>query len=129
MSITHWPVNRRKLHRGLPKSSSRALPGPGTRRLRFEVLETRALLDVGGGLLPGPDAGDSIGPDAASSWSIVPGEVLIGLRTDEKRPRVDRAWVRAPTLQTLFMSGAGDRHEVREGGQAHPPAGTIFMFA
>ncbi len=56
MSITHWPANRRKLHRGLPKSNSRALPGPGTRRLRFEVLETRALLDVGGGPLPGLDA-------------------------------------------------------------------------
>ena len=27
MSIMHWPANRRKLHRGLPKSNSRALAG------------------------------------------------------------------------------------------------------
>ncbi len=82
MSITHWPANRRKLHRGLPKSKSRTLLGPGTRRLRFEVLETRALLDAGGGLLPGPDAGEPIDPGGAPSWTIVPGKVLVGLRTD-----------------------------------------------
>ncbi len=112
MSITHWPANRRKLHRGLPKSNSRALPGPGTRRLRFEVLETRALLDAGGGLLPGPDAGEPIDPGAAPSWTIVPGKVLVGLRTDG---RIDDVGAYAETLAwpgALGPVGSGDVEEV-----------------
>ncbi len=58
---------------------------PGTARhaaAAFRGIGSRALLDVGCGLLPGPDAGEPIDAGATPSWTIVPGEVLVGLRTD-----------------------------------------------
>ncbi len=78
MRISRFFDRRRKSQRSI-KSHTRRL----TRQARFEPLEQRTLLDVAGG------------------WTIVPGEVLVGLPTDSRLSDIGGAELNRGLLGSL----------------------------